>query len=205
MQTMKAIDPQYIEKSLSYQAYRSLVDEHLAEGKTTGPKQSEALTHYTKMNVQRMKRWDKTAKIEDELATLMTQVQEKWIWLILTEGWCGDAAHSVPVIEKLAALNPNIETRYLLRDENLPLMDQYLTNGGRSIPKLIALKADSLEEIGTWGPRPMPAQAMMLAYKQNPEESYEAFNIKIQKWYSQDKGQVIQAEFKELIPLWMHR
>ena len=63
------------------------------------------------------------------------------IWLIITEGWCGDAAQCIPTIEKIAAESKNIETHYVLRDENLDLIDEYLTNNARSIPKLIACAA----------------------------------------------------------------
>ena len=191
-----------LDNALSYEVYRSLVNELLAEGKTTGPKQSEDLTHYTKLNAQRMNRWDKTTKINDALKQTISEVSEKWVWLIITEGWCGDAAQNIPVIVKMAELNPNIEVKLILRDEHLDVMDAYLTNGGRSIPKLIALKAETLEELGTWGPRPVEVQEMVWEHKKNPQESYSKFSEKIQKWYAKDKSQSIQREFNELIQSW---
>ncbi|MDX2306126.1 MAG: thioredoxin family protein [Microscillaceae bacterium] len=202
-----AINPQVItqeliDKALTYEAYRGLVDQLLTEGKTTGPNQSDDLTHYTQLNVQRMNRWDKTAQIDDALKAEIGKVQEKWIWLIITEGWCGDAAHNIPIIVKMAALNPNIELKFILRDENLEVMDAYLTDGGRSIPKLIALNAGTLEELGTWGPRPESIQELVKEYKKNPQESYSKFSEKVQLWYSKDKAQSIQREFNALIRTW---
>ena len=59
-------------------------------------------------------------------------------WLVLTEAWCGDAAQSLPIINKMAEVSDNITLRLILRDENLDVMDQFLQNGrSRSIPKLI--------------------------------------------------------------------
>ena len=63
--------------------------------------------------------------------------------LVIAEDWCGDASNTVPIIAKLAARLPGLELRVILRDENPEVMDQYLTNGARSIPIVIALDEDS--------------------------------------------------------------
>ncbi len=123
------------------------------------------------------------------------------IWLIITEGWCGDAAQSIPVIERIAAAAENIETRYVLRDENLGLMDAYLTNGARSIPKLIALDAETLAELGTWGPRPRAAMDYFLEMKSIGLDKSEMME-KLQRWYNEDRNQAIQNEFQQLLEHW---
>ena len=123
------------------------------------------------------------------------------IWLIITEGWCGDAAQNIPIIEKIASENSNIETRYVLRDENLQLMDLYLTNSARSIPKLIALDAETLEEIGTWGPRPQIAMDLFIEMRnKGMEKPLQMENL--QRWYLADKNQSIQVEFENLLEEW---
>lgn len=188
-----------IANAMTYSEYRQLIDILLEQGKSTGENQSEGLTHYSKMNVQRMKRWDKTSKILPELEELVKSVDERWTWLILTEGWCGDAAQNIPTIVKIAELNPNINTLFLLRDENLHIIDEYLTNGGRSIPKLVALKTDSLDTLGSWGPRPQVLQDMIPEWKKNEAED---FKEKIHKWYAKDKTNAVQLEFIELIKSW---
>ncbi|MBA2175786.1 thioredoxin family protein [Halobacillus locisalis] len=72
--------------------------------------------------------------------------------IILTEDWCGDAMLNIPIYLRFAEA-AHIQTHFLRRDENLELMDQYLTNGeSRSIPKIIFLASNG-DEIGTWGPR----------------------------------------------------
>ncbi len=195
------ITREHLEKALTYTQYREMTDQLLAEGKTTGPNQSEAMIEYTRMNVQRMRRVDKTTVLSDELVQVLLSVQTKMIWVILTEPWCGDAAQSVPSIIKIADASPNIEAKLLLRDENLDVMDAYLTNGGRSIPKLIALKADTLEELGTWGPRPKPAQQLFLDMKAN-NTPYQEFVEKLHGWYAKDRSLTLQEEFKLLLADW---
>ena len=123
------------------------------------------------------------------------------IWLIITEGWCGDAAQNIPIIEKIAAENSNIETRYILRDENLELMDVYLTNNARSIPKLIALDAKTLEEIGAWGPRPQAAMDYFYEMKAQGLEKPQMME-NLQRWYLQDKEKSVQTEFENLFGKW---
>ncbi len=186
---------------MTFAEYIQLIDDLLVEGKTTGENQSEAMFSYGKLNRQRMKRLGNTVKLNESLKEKARSIKEKMIWLIITEGWCGDAAQNIPVIEKVAAENVNIETRYVLRDENLELMDAYLTNNARSIPKLICLDAETLEEIGTWGPR---AQAAMDYFYQMREQGIEKPQMmeNLQRWYLQDDEQSIQKEFETLLDEW---
>jgi hypothetical protein len=198
----KAITTAHVEKAMTYEAYSQLIETLLAENKTTGANHSEKMIEYTKMNEQRRKRLDKTTQVISELESEIKDINEKWYWLVLTEAWCGDAAQNIPVIAKMASVNPHVELKLLLRDENPEVMEAYLTNGGKSIPKLISLKAENLEEMGTWGPRPKPAQQMVEAYKANPTSSYADFVKEIQLWYAKDKTQSIQQEFLALIKQW---
>ncbi len=192
----------YIEKSMTFAEYLKLIDDLLLEGKTTGENQSETMFGYGKLNRQRMKRLEKTVELNDSLKEKARSVKANWIWLVLTEGWCGDAAQNIPIIEKIAAENPNIETRYLLRDENLELMDKYLTFNARSIPKLICLDAKTFEEIGTWGPRPQAAMDYFFEMKQQGLEKPQMME-NMQRWYNQDKEQSLQAEFEKLFEQWV--
>ncbi|HLQ71768.1 MAG TPA: thioredoxin family protein, partial [Bacillota bacterium] len=72
--------------------------------------------------------------------------------IALTEDWCGDAMLNIPILLRLAE-KADMPVRMILRDSNLELMDQYLTNGtSRSIPIFIFINEDG-KEIATWGPR----------------------------------------------------
>lgn len=194
----------YIDKSMTYAEYIKLIDDLLLDGKTTGENQSEAMFNYGRLNRQRMHRLEKTVKLNDLLSEKAKSVRRKMIWLIITEGWCGDAAQNIPTIEKIAAESENIETRYILRDENLDLMDRYLTNNARSIPKLIALDAETLEELGNWGPRPKAAMDLFYELKSQEMQKSEMME-QIQRWYLADKEKSIQAEFQKLLEEWTQK
>ncbi|MCI2229268.1 thioredoxin family protein [Polaribacter sp. MSW13] len=195
---MKNIIEKSLENTLSYQAYKDLIKNLLAEGKATGPNQSEVLTNYSLLNDRRMKRLDKTIKISEETSKEIQSIKEPQIWLVLTEGWCGDAAQNLPVIHKMAALNENIELKIVLRDENLDLMDSFLTNGGRAIPKLIALDNNN-NVINSWGPRPTVATKMVADYKAEHGSLDPQFKEDLQVWYNKDKGQSVQDDFIKLL------
>jgi len=195
---MKDIIKKSLQKTYTYQAYKDLVKTLLLEGKSTGPNQSEDLTNYSLLNDKRMKRLDKTIKILDDTKQFLKTIKTHQTWLVLTEGWCGDAAQNLPVIHKMAEVNSNINLQLVLRDENLELMDLFLTNGGRSIPKLIALDKD-LNILFTWGPRPQTATNMVLDYKTKHGSLDAQFKQDLQVWYNKDKGESIQNDFKELI------
>jgi len=186
---------------MTFAEYAELIDRLLAEGKTTGPKQSEAMFNYGKLNRQRMARLEKTVEVSNEVKAAAGKIERPQIWLVITEGWCGDAAQNIPVIEKIAAESDSIETRYILRDENLELMDEFLTGGARSIPKLIVLDAETLEEFGTWGPRPADAQELFDEMRKRGLEK-PLIMENLQRWYNEDKSRSMQAEFQVLLSFW---
>ncbi|MFY0607220.1 MAG: thioredoxin family protein [Cyclobacteriaceae bacterium] len=183
-----------LKSSLDYPSYRQLIDDLLVEGKSTGPVQSEEITAYSKMNVQRMKKWDKILQLDSELERLIQSTDRRMIWLVITEGWCGDAAQIIPALVKMANLSEHIEIRFVLRDEHPDLMDKYLTNSARAIPILIALDAESNEETFVWGPRPAPAQELLLQLKAEGKPYAEPLH----KWYALNKQITIQEEFKTI-------
>lgn len=194
----RTVERNYIEKSVSYDAYKQLVEHLLAAGKVTGPQQSEALMHYSQLNLQRMHRVEKTIQLIPEVKEKLLPLHQPQIWLVLTEGWCGDASQSVPVMQALANVNPNIRLRILLRDENLELMDRYLTNGtSRSIPKLIALDPDTGKELFTWGPRPTALQETFYGMR-SEGLSYDVIKEELQRWYNKDRTVTIQQELATL-------
>lgn len=179
---------------MDYPSYRKLIDDLLLEGKVTGPQQSASLAEYTKLNVQRMQRIDKTVHLQPELSTALKAISRPQTWLVITEGWCGDAAQILPVINAMASENPLIQLKLVLRDSNLELMDQYLTDGtSRSIPKLIVLDTDTMEERFNWGPRPAALQEIYQKMRTEGMD-YPAISQEIHAWYAKDKTASIQKE-----------
>lgn len=195
----EVITQDLIASSMDYRSYRKLLNDLFEEGKTTGTNHSESMMNYAKLNLQRMKKWDKIAKLSDELLLQLSKIKKKQDWIVLTEGWCGDAAQNLPVINKIAEASEYVTLRLLLRDENLDVMDCYLTNGGRSIPKLIIQDSETKSEIGTWGPRPEPAQQVMFEMKEAGDFSYELFSEKTHTWYAKDKTQTLQKELLAIL------
>ncbi|WP_299459472.1 thioredoxin family protein [uncultured Microscilla sp.] len=198
------VTQQHLNQSQTYAEYRTMIDQLLSEGKTTGDNHSEDMLHYTKMNVQRMKRLDKTAKLNEEMLTTIASIKHSQTWVVITEAWCGDAAQIVPVLAKIAEASPKIDLKLILRDEHLDVMDAYLTDGARSIPKLIALDSETLKELGVWGPRPTPAHEMVMERKKNNDgESYLEFATRLHGWYAKDKTQTTQKELAETMQRWI--
>ena len=145
-----------------------------------------------------MKRLDKTIKISKETIQEFQKVKQPQTWLVLTEGWCGDAAQNLPILNKIASDTANIDLKIVLRDENLDLMDLFLTNGGRSIPKLIALDKDN-NVLDFWGPRPTIATKMVTDYKEKNGALDPQFKQDLQVWYNKDKGKSVQEDFVNLV------
>lgn len=188
-----------LEKSMSYQEYRDLVSTLAVEESTTGDVVSEALVDYTKLNDRRMKRWEKTLKVPSDLEDKIKAFDSKTKWIILTESWCGDAAHVMPVIDKVAEINDKVNVRVVLRDENDVLMNQFLTDGNKSIPKIIVLDDDTNEVLTTYGPRPSVATQIVNDFKKEHGKLTAEFKQDLQVWYNKDKGQTTIEDVTNLL------
>jgi len=185
------------EQGMDYQTYRALVDQLLLEGKATGDVTYDL--HYTKMNVQRMSRVDKTASLTEELTATIDQLKTTYKFLVITEGWCGDAAQIVPVFNKIATASlGKIDLKFVLRDKNLPLIDAHLTNGGRAIPVLIILNEEADQVLATWAPRPQVLQELLKEWRQETTEM-TILAEKLHGWYAKDKTLSTQAELNEVL------
>jgi len=196
---LKNIINNSLEKSISYQDYRVLVKDLVTKESTTGNEKTEALINYTMLNDRRMKRWDKTVKITEIVKENVSNLEVNQTWLVLTESWCGDAAHLMPVINKVAALNKNIDFKVVLRDENEALMNKFLTNGGQSIPKLIMIDNITGEVKNTFGPRPTEATKLVNDYKAKHGKLTPEFKEDLQGWYNKNKGQNAIEDLVSLI------
>jgi hypothetical protein len=184
------------EQGIDYLTYRALIDQLLLEGKATGDVTYDL--HYTKMNVQRMNRVDKTISLTDELISTIDHLKENYKFLVITEGWCGDAAQIVPVFNKIATASlGKIDLKFVLRDQNLPLIDAHLTNGGRAIPVLLVLNQNG-EVLASWAPRPQVLQALLKEWKKEIADQLIVAE-KLHGWYAKDKTQTTQAELTTLL------
>ena len=188
----------FVNEGLTYSQYRDLIDSLLKSNKTTGEDNSDAMLHYSKMNVQRMRRVDKTAVLSEDFIQAIGQLKNNYQLLVISEGWCGDAAQIVPLFDKMTQLAPDKFTlRLVLRDKNLPLIDAHLTNGGRAIPVLLILDANG-ELISKWGPRPDVLQHLLNEWKTEISDMFELAE-RLHLWYARDKTQATQQELTTLI------
>jgi hypothetical protein len=194
----------YIAKALfnsySYLEYRKLTADLLKEGKSTATVQTEEMTHYSELNESRMRRLDKTIKISDETIVKLNILNHHYIWLVLTESWCGDAAQILPILNKMAvASNGKIEMKLVLRDTNEELMNHFLTNKGKAIPKLICIDKKTGSVVADWGPRPQGAIDLIKNYKEKFAVIDETTKADLQLWYLHDKGVSTQNEIIQLL------
>src|SRR3970040_122289 len=182
-------------KSHSYAEYRKVVSDLLRNEKSTGKEQSSELTLYSGLNETRMNRLEKTMKISEEIVHQLKSLKNEYIWLVISEGWCGDAAQSLPVFNAMAeASDGKVELKIVLRDENEELMNLFLTNKKRAIPKLIVINRETGSVLAHWGPRPKGASELIDDYKKKYGTIDETAKTKLQMWYLHDKGESAQNE-----------
>jgi hypothetical protein len=182
---------------MNYREYIQKIVNELAAGPGKLNNEEKELLEYKKLNVQRSSRIERTYDVSRELESLIKNIKDKQIWIVITEGWCGDSAQILPYMVKMAEVNSNIDLRILLRDSNPDIMDLYLTNGTRSIPKLVVFNLEG-NELFTWGPRPKALQSLILQWKSEGIVKPELYE-KIHLWYSRDKGKEIEAEFIKIL------
>jgi len=188
----------FVNEGLTYSQYRDLIDSLLKSNKTTGDDHSEAMLHYSKMNVQRMSRVDKTGVLNEAFIQAIHKLDKSYQLLVISEGWCGDAAQIVPLFKKMVEFAPEkFALRFVLRDKNLPLIDAHLTHGGRAIPVLLILDANG-ELISKWGPRPEILQELLGQWKTEISDMFELAE-RLHLWYARDKTQTTQLELTALI------
>lgn len=197
---MKATIAKALFNSHSYLEYRKMVSDLLRDEKSTGNEQSPELTHYTTLNETRMNRLDKTMKILPEVAARLKQLKGEYIWLVISEGWCGDAAQLLPIFDKMATASEGaIDLKIVLRDENEEFMNLFLTNKARAIPKLVLINRETGSALAHWGPRPKGATDLIVNYKKEHGTLDEIAKADLQLWYLHDKGQSTQSEIIDMM------
>ena len=188
----------FVKEGISYIEYRDLILSLFKEGKATGDDSSEEMLHYTRLNIQRMERLDKTAVLSETLLASVQALKNRYHFLVITEGWCGDAAQIVPLFDKMTAAFPEkIDLRFVLRDAHLELMDAHLTGGARAIPVLLILNEEG-ELVARWGPRPAVAQQLLNGWKTEYADKHIR-SEKLHLWYARDKTKTTQQEIEKLI------
>lgn len=190
-----------VSEALNYADYRAHVNDLVIEGKTTGDNQEERLIEFTKLNVHRMNRLDKTLSVDANLVEQFGNLRNKYVFLLIGDAWCGDCAQILPVLEKIAhASEGKIEMSIISRDTFPHLIEAFQTNGANAVPKLLVFDEFKENVLTTWGPRPKPGQAIMLNWKANLDTiTWEDFEKDLHLWYTKDKGVSIFNELSVLL------
>jgi hypothetical protein len=184
-------------KTYTWQEYLNRFDTILKQTNPTAPYDNPDYFNYLKLNESRQKRWLKKNTLNNEIKTKLLSIKEEQNWIIITEPWCGDAAHSIPFLKMMADINPLITLKFVWRDEPPFLIEEYLTNGGKSVPKLIVRNSNN-KDLFTWGPRPKECQNLYLQLKEEKAD-FERMKIELQQWYNKDKGNTIQQEILDIL------
>lgn len=187
---MHQIITQIIENGCSYDEYIKIFEKEIGNLNSKEAEQK-------KLNYHRTLRLHKTLQISELTKALIKRIENIQLWMIITETWCGDSAQNIPIIAELAKLNPLIELKIILRDTNLNIMDHFLTNNSKSIPKLVAFDKDG-NQLFQWGPRPKEAQSLVLNARENqiPKDEYM---VSLHKWYASDRGKTTEQEIYDLL------
>jgi len=190
----------YWDRAVFYSDYKNIIKKRAEQNTDSLSEREKELIHYTDLNISRINRIEKTLVLSEDILSKLHGINQKINILVISEGWCGDAAQIVPVIHKMAENSDNLELKLFFRDEDERLINQYLTNGGKAIPIVILLNAETFEEIAHWGPRPKACTPLLQRYKTDPENyTHDQFVLDIQNFYNHDKGQSIANEIIEIL------
>ncbi|MBS0000114.1 MAG: thioredoxin family protein [Cyclobacteriaceae bacterium] len=205
MITVRYLNVNELVHSFSYNEFIQLVENLSEQNRTTGPDQSEKKLKFTLLNHHRLKRINKTLKLELDTLVAFQNFQGRLTWLVIVEAWCGDVAQNLPYINAMSQLNKHIDLKLILKSDYPEIMEQFLTEGTESIPKLICINREDHEVLGTWGSRPAEAKQMVSDFKINQIISKAELLENIQKWYNLNKGMFIQQEFRTLLLDWQKK
>lgn len=157
---------------------------------------------YTRSNLERMKKVLDNIVLNQKLYNLLSDLEERWIWLVISEPWCGDASWGTPALCMIASASDKIDFRILLRDIHPEIIKAYQTAGTDSIPKLICLRKSDLKELGTWGPRPKELHEIVLKFKDDANFDYRESVRKLHAWFEEDMTKSTQEEIIDCVKEW---
>lgn len=184
----------YWDKAITFDEYLQIANQRL-----NNPDNAKDIEYkpYYELGIQRMDRTLKKFVIDEEQLNELKSKNFDGKILIISEAWCGDASATVPALVKF--FEGQNEVKIFLRDSDTSLIDQFLTNGTQSIPKVIILDQD-FKVKNSWGPRPKFGHDLLLKFKANPEEyPKELFYNDLQVYYSRNRGKDSIQEILELL------
>ena len=193
---MKKVEQNYLNKAISYSEFELQTSNFVENKSTSGNEQTDEKIQFTKLNLHRMGRLDKTIVLDAELSHLIKDFSHSITILVITESWCGDGAQQIPWLAKISELNSNLSLKILFRDENTNLMNNYLTNGNQSIPVTLFLDSKNYE-ITKLSSRPDELKHLIAEWSKEDIKKEEKLT-RIHSWYAKNKGVAFQNEIKHI-------
>ncbi len=199
----EVITESVLDETISFEEYLQLTKDILDERvPRSGIYLSDKTFRYTRSNLERMNKVLDNISLNQKLYNLLSDLEEQWIWLVISEPWCGDASWGTPALCMIAAASDKIDFRILLRDTHPEVIKEYQTAGSDSIPKLICLRGKDLKELGTWGPRPKELHEMVLTGMKEKDFDYRESVRKLHAWFETDMTKSTQEELIECVKEW---
>jgi len=198
MNTKKTALQQALIKAVDYPSFTDEFKQYTSTKSNSGDAQSEELSNYTKLNFSRLKRLNKTLELTENIKETLVNFKQKITFLAITETWCGDAAQTIPVINKITENSHYLNFRLVYRDQNKNLINHYLTNGGEAIPIVIILDENN-KPITHWGPRPTMATKLVKDFKAEHGTITDEFKKDLQIWYHKNKGVDTMNDFNKIL------
>lgn len=199
---MQPITPTVLEQAIDWEAYLQLMKDMVASPNPPGKYADPKMQRYTESNLQRTNKVLDKMVLNQKLYNALSELNEEWIWLVISEPWCGDASWGTTALYLIASATDNIELKLLLRDDHTDVIEAYQTNGGNAIPKLVCLRKSDLAELGTWGPRPALLQNLVNDMKAEPNITFMESVRRLHARYEEDMTLSIQDEILDLVKDW---
>lgn len=185
-----------INNLLSIEEYHAYFEQIVEKKIVEKPYNEDYYFSYTEANFKRSKKIKKQVELNKKLYNLLDARTSSWTWVLITEPWCGDASFIQPIIEAVC-LAGEVQLRIAVRDKEEAIMNAYLTNGGKAIPKLVVLD-ENLKELFTWGPRPIELQTLIQDLLKQGGSNDDKLKLAHQ-WYRKQGNEAVQQELLDLI------
>lgn len=198
----QVITPAVLEQAIDWEAYFKLMKDMAVSANPTGVYANPKMQRYTQSNEERTNKVLDKMVLNQKLYNALSELKEEWIWLVISEPWCGDASWGTTALYILSTATDNIEFKILLRDSHPDIIQAYQTNGGDAIPKLVCLRKNDLAELGTWGPRPALLQNLVNEMKAEEGITFMDSVRRLHAKYEEDMTASIQDEMLDLIRDW---
>lgn len=184
----------YWDKAIPFEEYVQIGRQRL---ENPASQQETDYKHYYELGLQRIDRTLKKYTADEEQLKELASKNFDGKILIISEVWCGDASATVPALVKF--FEGKNEVRIFLRDSDKSMINQFLTNGTESIPKVIILNSDFSVK-NSWGPRPEYGRQLLAKFKTDPDTyTRDQFYNDLQLYYAKNRGKDAVQEILELL------